>query len=178
MNEHALPWRARATEIVGHHALRLLIVSILAVVAVGLYPPPGLFALTVPAGLFAFVIVTFLLMRAHDRALCEQCVRDIPLDAAGRAAALRNRFWMAHTGSEPRFLFPYLLVLVGSNFFVTNTVGRVAWALVQLSMIYLLLSQSTHRKLQPWCPWCRDGGGGSDVDETPPVLPNDDRERV
>jgi hypothetical protein len=55
---------------------------------------------------------------------------------------------------------------------------RVGWAIIQLSMIYLIMSQSTHRKLQPWCPWCSAGGGGSEVDEPDPVLPQDDRQLV
>ena len=72
---------------------------------------------------------------------------------------------------------PYLLVLISSNF-LTSLPGRTVWGLVQASMIYLILAHASHRKLQPWCPWCSDGGGGEDVDETPPVLPQDDRERV
>ena len=84
----------------------------------------------------------------------------MPLNPAARAQKLRRRFWMAHTGAEPRFLLPYMAVLVGANF-ATTQVGRYGWAAVQLSMIWLLLSYATHRKLQPWCPWCSDGEGGS-----------------
>lgn len=166
---------AGAVEVLGHHASDILIASIVAVVAVGLYPPPGLFQVTVPLALFAVVIVSWLLMRDHDRRLCERCVLAMPLNPGERAARYKRRFWMAHTGVEPRFLVPYLVVLVSSNF-ATSTIGRIGWALVQLSMIYLILSQVTHRRLQPWCPWCSGGGGGSDVDETPPVMPHDDRQ--
>jgi hypothetical protein len=155
----------------------MLIASIMAVVAVGLWPLPGPFQFTVPLTLFGVVLLSWLSMRAHDRRLCEQCAAEMPLNPAARATKLHRRFWMAHTGAEPRFLIPYVVVLIGSNF-ATSTIGRVGWALMQLSMIYLILSQSTHRKLQPWCPWCRDGGGGEDVEEKPPVLPHDDRQRV
>jgi hypothetical protein len=155
----------------------MLIVAIVAVIAVGLWPLPGLLIVSVPVALFALVIVTFLLMRAHDRSLCERCASDIPLNPGQRAKRLRRRFWMAHTGSEPRFLVPYFVVLVTSNF-ATSTFGHVCWALIQASMIYLILAQRTHRQLQPWCPWCRDGGGGQGVDEPPPQLPNDDRELI
>ena len=153
----------------------MLIVSIVAVIAMRLFPPPGVLMLTVPLALVAFVLISWMMMREHDRQLCEQCAGEMPLDPAARAQKLRYRFWMSHTGAEPRFLIPYLVVLVGSNF-ATSTFGRIGWALIQLSMVYLVLSQRTHRTLQPWCPWCSEGGGGQDVDETPPVLPHDDRQ--
>jgi hypothetical protein len=172
-----LPWDHRLSGALGHHAVNMLIGAIVAVVAIQLVPMVPIMALTVSATLFAFVILCWLLMREHDRRLCERCVLEIPLDPAEQAKRYRRRFWMAHTGSEPRFLVPYLIVLISSNF-ATSTIGRVGWALIQMSMAYLILSQSTHRKLQPWCPWCRDGGGGEEVDDTPPVLPNDDRQLV
>lgn len=159
-------------ERVGHHANKLLIAAIVAAVAAGLHPLPGVLAFTLPVALVGFVLFAWALMRRHDRRLCEQCVLDMPLDPAAKALRLRRRFWMAHTGSEPRFLIPYLVVLVASNL-ATSTVGRIVWAMIQLSMIYLVLAQSTHRSLQPWCPWCSQGGGGQEIDEVPPVLPND-----
>jgi hypothetical protein len=161
----------------GHHANEILIVSILAVVAVGLFPLPGLFAFSVPIAMFGVVLLSWLLMRQHDRRLCEQCLLSMPLNPSQQAVRYKRRFWMAHTGSEPRFLIPYLVVLISSNF-ATSTVGRIGWAVMQLSMIYLIMSQSTHRRLQPWCPWCSEGGGGTEVDETPPVVPHDDRQPV
>jgi hypothetical protein len=164
-------------DVLGHHANEILIASILAVVAVGLVPLPGLFFFTVPIALFGVVLLSWVLMRQHDRRLCEQCLLSMPLNPSEKSVRYRRRFWMAHTGSEPRFLIPYLVVLISSNF-ATSMIGRVGWAVIQLSMIYLIMSQSTHRKLQPWCPWCSAGGGGSEVDEPDPVLPQDDRQLV
>jgi hypothetical protein len=172
-----MPWGERIGDRLGHYANTLLMGSIVIAVALGLYPLPGILSFTVPVALVAVVLMSWMLMRQHDRRLCEQCVMSMPLNPSEKALRLKRRFWMAHTGSEPRFLIPYLVVLVSSNF-ATSTVGRIGWAAVQLTMVYLILSQSTHRKLQPWCPWCSDGGGGEEVDETPPVLPHDDRERV
>jgi hypothetical protein len=155
----------------------MLMASIVAVVAIGIYPLPGVFMFTVPIALFGIVLFSWLLMRQHDRRLCEKCVMSMPLNPAEQAQRLKRRFWMAHTGSEPRFLVPYLVVLIASNF-ATTTAGRASWAVIQLSMVYLIMSNSTHRRLQPWCPWCSDGGGGEEVDETPPVLPHDDRQLI
>lgn len=133
--------------------------------------------LTVPIAIFGIVVLCWVLLRQHDRRLCEQCMLSMPLNAAEQATRYHRRFWMAHTGSEPRFLVPYIVVLVSSNF-ATSTIGVLCWAAIQLSMIFLILAYSTHRRLQPWCPWCSEHGGGSHVDDLPPVLPNDDRERV
>ena len=165
------------SDVLGHHANEILIVAILAVVILGLVPLPGLFALTIPVALFGVVLLSWVLMRQHDRRLCEHCLLSMPLNPSERAVRFKRRFWMAHTGSEPRFLIPYLVVLVASNF-ATSPIGRVGWAAMQLSMVYLIMSQTTHRKLQPWCPWCSEGGGGAEVDETDPVLPQDDRQPV
>lgn len=168
---------SRLADVVGHHASRVLMACIVAAVVVGLRPLPGALSFTVPVALFGLVIASFLLMRQHDRGLCERCMAAMPLDAPRQAERYRRRFWMAHTGSEPRFLIPYLIVLIGSNF-ATSPAGRIGWAVIQLTMVYLVLSQTTHRKLQPWCPWCSDGGGGDEVKDTPPVLPHDDRQLV
>ena len=54
------------------------------------------------------------------------------------------------------------------------------WAVIQCSMVYLIMSHVTHRRFQPWCPWCSGGGGGSEREDdvTPPPLPDNDRELV
>jgi hypothetical protein len=110
-------------------------------------------------------------MRQHDRRLCEQCASAMPLNPAERAARCHRMFWLSHCGSQPRYLIPYLVVLIGSNF-ASTAAGRIGWAIVQSSMIYLILAYTTHRRLQPWCPWCRDDGGGEheDISPTPPPV--------
>lgn len=170
-------WRGRAADRLGHHASAILLVSIAGVVAIGLRPLPGILMLTVPLALVAVVLLSWALMRQHDRRLCEACVSSMPLNATEQASKYKRRFWLTHTGSEPRYLIPYLAVLVGSNF-ATSTVGRIAWAFIQLSMIYLIMSNTTHRKFQPWCPWCSGGGGGQEIDTPTPVIPHDDNQLV
>jgi hypothetical protein len=155
----------------------MLITSIVAVVWIGLYPSQGALMFAVPAAVFAFVIVSWLLMRQHDRRLCEQCVGHMVLNPAQLAKRQHLRLLVAHVGSQPRYVIPYFALLIGSNF-VPGTVGRAVWALVTLSLIYPVLAQTAHRRLQPWCPRCSEGGGGQEVDELPPVLPRDDRELV
>jgi hypothetical protein len=170
---------ARIANVWGHFAPEVLCVSIVAAVMLGLRPPDSALMLTAPIAVMTVVLVSWLMMRRHDRRLCEQCMASMPLNAAEHAVKYRRRFWMAHTGSERRFMIPYLIVLVGSNFF-PGTWGRIVWAAIQLTMIYLIMSHVAHRRFQPWCPWCSSGGGGSEREDdvTPPPLPDHDRELV
>lgn len=162
----------------GHAAPRLLSGAILAVIALGVRStPPTLLSVVASLLLLAFVLVTWLQLRLHDRRLCETCVLSLPLNAAEHAAGLRRRFWVAHAGSNPWLLIPYLAVLIGSNFLL-STAGRIAWAVVQASMIYLLLSYTSHRRLQPWCPWCAGGGGGAGDEVSDPDVPRGDRRQL
>jgi Na+/melibiose symporter-like transporter len=179
MTGDAFPWAERLYGRWGHFAPELLMGSIGAVILLGLHPVYGPLALSVSFGLVVFVVMSWLLMRRHDRSLCEHCVAAMPLNPSELAARYSRRFWLSHTGAEPKFVVPYLAVLIGSNF-ATGTVGRFGWAVVQTSMIYLILSYSTHRRLQPWCPWCREGGGGWDADniDSPDPVPGDRRQLI
>ena len=161
----------------GHFAPQLLVASIGIVILLGFQPVPNAATLLVSLGLVLFILATWVMMRAHDRSLCEHCVMSMPLNPSEQAVRYRRRFWMSHTGAERRFIIPYLVVLIGSNFF-TSTVGRLAWAVIQSSMIYLILAYATHRRLQPWCPWCSEGGGGSDRVDAPGPAPHDTRQLV
>jgi hypothetical protein len=174
---HESSFGGRIADLWGHFGPALLIISIGAAIAVGVYPPPGLLGLTLPLALVVFVLASWIFMRRHDRQLCERCLLAMPLNPAQEAARRKRLFWMAHTGSEPRFLVPYLAVVIGSSF-AYGTIGKIPWALIQSTMIYLVLAQATHRRLQPWCPWCSEGGGGSEVPDDAPVLPQDDRQPV
>ena len=154
----------------GHRAPYLLSGAILGAIALGVLPmTPTLLTMLTALLLLVFVIVTWLFMRQHDRGLCESCAASMPLNAAEHAARFGRRFRLAHAGGNPRVMVPYLIVLIGSNF-LTGTAGRIGWALVQATMIYLILAHCSHRKLQPWCPQCSGGDGNRDqVDE--PIHP-------
>jgi hypothetical protein len=159
---------------IGHHASSLLNLVIVAVVLERFFPPPGLLLLTVPLALFAVAIGSYFLMRSHNRRLCEHCASTLPLDAAGQAARYKRRMWVCHKGLEARYVVPYLIVLIGTNF-LTSMPGMIIWAAVQLSMIWLVVSTNSHRMLQPWCRYC-NGRGDTEITETDPVLPSDDRQ--
>lgn len=159
----------------GHRAPLLLSVAIVGAIALGVRPmTPTLLTMLTSLVLLAFVVVTWLFMRQHDRRLCERCAASMPLNAAETAARFGRRFRLAHAGGNPWVMVPYLIVLVGSNF-LTGPAGRIGWALVQATMIYLIMAHSSHRRLQPWCPQCSGGGGGERDKVDEPDLPRGDR---
>ncbi|CAN5545180.1 hypothetical protein BH10ACT8_BH10ACT8_22080 [soil metagenome] len=162
----------RVMELWGHLSGLLLKVSIAASIVLGLQTSyPTLLSLLVRLALLAFVVVTWLMMRRHDRRLCESCAAAIPLNAAEQSQRYRRRFFTAHAGTNPKLVIPYLVVLIGSNVLLTLPHGRWGWAVVQASMIYLISAHTTHRRLQPWCPWCSGGGGGTEHSVGEPDAP-------
>jgi len=175
----SLPYSDGAGRRWGHYGPQLIAASILAIIVLEFRPyAMSLTTLVGTVALLGFVLITWLKMRQHDRGLCEHCMSSMPLNATEHAARYRRRFWLAHSGSNPRLVIPYMVVLIATNF-LTSTPGRLVWALTQSTMIYLILAYSTHRKLQPWCPWCSDGGGGSEqFDVDPDRLRGNDRQLV
>lgn len=129
---------------------------------------PATYSPTASYGLFAVVIVSFVAMRRHDRRLCERCMSSMSLSPSQDAQRLHRRLALAHVASKPTVVIPYLALLIGSDFFTSTTPELVVWAIIQSSMIYLIASHLSHRRLQPWCPKCREGG--SEVSD--PVTPN------
>jgi len=175
----AFPWSDRLAARCGHFAPQALIGSIVAVILLRVDPPadPSA-ALGVSVALIAFVLASWLLLRRHDRGLCEHCLAAMPLNPSELAVHYKRRFWLSHTGAQPRYVILYLVVLIGSNF-LPGRIGLLIWTLVQTSMIYLILAYSTHRRLQPWCPWCRNDGGDDDEQPaTPDPHPGDHRQLI
>jgi hypothetical protein len=156
----------------GHWAPPLLKLSIAASIALGFQQDAASsLGLLLRVGLIAFVVMTWLQMRQHDRRLCESCAAAIPLNASEQAHKHTRKFATAHAGSNAKVVVPYLVVLLGSNLLLTVPHGRWPWAVIQASMIYLISAHATHRRLQPWCPWCSGGGGGTDEVIGEPDLP-------
>jgi hypothetical protein len=163
---------SRAGSRLGHWGAQILIAAILAAIALRLRPLPAgtTAALVVPISVLLIVIGSWLLMRQHDRRLCEHCMAAMPLDATKQAARYRTRFDVAHLGQRRALIVGYLALLIGSNF-IPGLVGEIIWTVMQLSMVYLVLSYSTHRRLQPWCPYCSGGGGENEDVDAPEPLP-------
>jgi hypothetical protein len=166
-------WPSRIGIRWGHQGARLLIAAIIGSIVLRLHPLPAgtAISLLVPIGVMALVITSWLLMRQHDRRLCEACMHTMPLNAAAVAAKRKRRFQVTHLGSNKVLVVSYLIFLIGSAF-IPGRIGLAIWTAAQLSMIYLVLSYSSHRKLQPWCPWCNERGPGEDDEvDAPDPMP-------
>jgi hypothetical protein len=159
----------------GHWSPQLLMAAIASMIV--RTPSTSATALLLSAAVLAFVIVTCLLMRQHDRRLCEACVAAIPLDPSAQAARYTWRLWLVHRGADPRIAVPFV-VLVSSTNFLTSPTGRVFWALALSSVIYLIAAMATHRRLQPWCPWCSGGGGADRLSSSDPDSPRGGRRQL
>ncbi len=177
-DETSEPWPARVASRWGHWGTQILVVSILATIALVLRPPPpeNPLAFEGPIVLFFFVLASWGFMRQHDRRLCELCMSSLPLNASATALRYRRRLAVAHLGTNMRITIAYLIVLIGSSPVLLDTnlvphpLAEYVWATIQSTMIYLVLSYRTHRRLQPWCPECSGGHGGrEDVDAPEPI---------
>jgi len=174
---HWGPGRRPLGDVWGHFAPHVLIAAIVssAVLVVEPAPPGSAVAIGAPVGLVGIVLTTWVLLRRHDRSLCERCVAAMPLDASAAAHRNRRRMWTAHAATRPSALLVMVALLVAVDVALVvvpaTWVGAVSWgwAAAQGGLVYLVLSHTTHRRLQPWCPWCRDGGGGEGLDEPEPV---------
>jgi hypothetical protein len=159
----------------GHAAPNVLIGAIVACIVLVLHPLPqgSVASLIAPTVLVAGVLISWLSMRQHDSRLCEHCVAAMPFNPAEAASRYRGRLAVVHLGTDRKAVAAYLVLLVGSSLFLMGgppllrVAGPYAWSAVQATMIYLVLCHTTHRRLQPWCPQCRGGGGDEVVDRDP-----------
>lgn len=124
--------------------------------------------------------------RYHDGRLCRRCAATMPLNGAERAERQRRVLRAVHTTSDPIRLAgrpvvpPLALYILGSLTVVAVIIyaaglergGHLSLALVAalfyVPLAGLMLAISLHARLQPWCPYCRWGGGGDGPREDAP----------
>jgi hypothetical protein len=107
------------------------------------------------------MVFAWLTLRDHDRRLCERCMASMPLNPSEHAVHLNRRFATVHLAQRPLWVVLYLLGLIGTNVILVMNDSlpvKLLWAAAQLTMVYLVLAHGSHRKFQPWCPQCANGG--------------------
>jgi hypothetical protein len=94
----SVPGPGRVVRRWGHWASHVLIAAILVTIAIVLRPLPydSPAVTLVPILLVLTVGTSWLLMRQHDRRLCEDCLRGLPLNPAQDADRFRRRLMLAH----------------------------------------------------------------------------------
>lgn len=113
----------------------------------------------------------------HERLWpCDRCAARFPLNApalAERRRAILQRYhnkWLAAA-----VLGPMLMVLFAGPWVLRWTLGAEGvrsysslWLIPMWPILaYFAWERHVHRKLQPWCPWCRR----RDEDDDPIVIP-------
>jgi hypothetical protein len=124
----------------------------------------------VTAALWLAVLAVFA-QRSHERRLCERCAAATPLNPD--VAVVRHDLALRvshYTTTSAYFLGWLVLAIITTAATVTSS---SAWGVALLVPLYLLWAVEVaalqrHRSLQPWCPYCRRGGGG---DENAPETP-------
>jgi hypothetical protein len=166
---------ARATRW-GHNGPTIFVAVIGAMAVLALQPlpyPTGAKPL-ISLSFVSILITTWLEMRKHDRALCERCVADFPLNPAESAVTYRRRLAMVHLLAERRAATWYLVGILVACLLpplapaAFRLPALAVWLVALGSLAYLLLSGVSHRRLQPWCPQCGPQGG-SDIETHQPT---------
>jgi len=155
--------------IVGHYAPWLLAALVGALIVLTLVPAASAYVpWPVPLILIPLAVFLGLSLLVHNRHLCERCIAALPLDAATVASRYAVRFRVAHLFESRLFAACYVGTLAVAAFLYGHPVGRFVWAAAEASLVYLLLVYVTHQRLQPWCPYCRNGG----EEQHAPTPPN------
>jgi len=145
--------------IIGHYAPWLLVTLVGALIVLTLVPTVAdLVPWPVPLILIPVAVFLGWSILVHNRYLCERCIASLPLDASTVASRYAIRFRVAHLFESRLFALCYLGTLGGSAVVYNHPVGRYTWAAAEASLAYLLMVYVTHQRLQPWCPYCRNGG--------------------
>lgn len=119
--------------------------------------------------------------RKHDRQLCIRCAEAVPLDTEAAVIRHRRALWIMH---EPRTLRGNLIlagVLIAALLgWAIGLIVSMPWHLSSVIVFVIIgfggivapWSEEWHRRLQPWCPQCRDDNGWDDGDVIPEPSPD------
>lgn len=119
-----------------------------------------LFVILVITPLTMIVLVASLVaLYLHARRLCESCARSMPLDCAQQAQKQRVHLHLVHVlDSNKKAYWGVLIALIVALIIVHGVAAVVLSVLFKLSGAEIVYGSVTHKKLQPWCPWCGERG--------------------
>jgi hypothetical protein len=156
----------------GHHA-NLILMIVFPIMFLNQFVPDSWALLG--AGLAVLTILVMLgTMFAdirHNLGLCERCISDLPLDGSRQAEHRQRELRFVHFMRRRSFWLIVLMLAVGQGF-VPSPYGFILFGGLMALFTYEHFALLQHRRLQPWCPWCRDWDDGDDEEvETPTPTP-------
>lgn len=171
---------------VGHyepHATSVFHAVILGQVACGLWLPVSVNKITsgVTAAVLALLIVAMLCSDfVHGRNLCPRDLDDALLDPQGAVDKnMRRLVWMHRP--KVRLLHAEAAFVVVGVLMISSLAYGWPWPARAVLMVaattgvalagYSSMAMRTHRRLYPWCPLCRRGGGGGTWSRVPDPQP-------
>jgi hypothetical protein len=157
----------------GHYATHLLLAAVAASVADDAMGQPGGVVQWAAVAAWTVWIAAFLVDGGfHRERLCERCVAASPLDPQAAVDRWRRALRLHHARAV---MVAVLAGVVGWNL-ASGALFRhpPAWALAVSALASVTLGASyavswQHRRLYPWCPFCRWGEGGAE--EVSPDVP-------
>jgi hypothetical protein len=136
---------------------------LLATAAMPWFPrPPRLVSLLVMVVLGGIVLAVM----KHERELCERCINRVPLDPGKAVAKNRLVLRMCH---RAKWALGTMIALLLVSYCLPESwwESSLASTLSMTAAITMVFSANRHNVLQPWCPFCHRGDGGSESAEVP-----------
>ncbi|WP_328973356.1 hypothetical protein [Streptomyces sp. NBC_00239] len=169
-----------------HYGDAVYVSAVIGVIAASWLVPAGSVIGAAATGVAIAVMATGIVLRVRHRKgpLCDECIKEMPLDAADEAQnkprthrqlALFHSAYGTGRRTQATGILTLLLTVAGCEPLylavgaqLPPEVPRTALSLALAACACSTLVMRTHNRFQPWCPFCRDDGrGGDDLEPAP-----------
>lgn len=147
-----------------HWMMRLLAVFSLLYIPLEWWPKSPWYVAVPMIAVQSIVIFGYVM---HFREMCEKCIATMPLDPQKAIDKEKPLLWITHKW----WLRVGLLVASIATGALTKSTTVTHMACnsgYDVWFSFTIFAQLRHSRLEPWCPWCRRGGGGDDESEEVP----------
>lgn len=160
--------------LIGHHGAAVRIGCIAGIAASTAMPDSwAIVGITIMVlAIAGFVLTTIAETSYHVGSICLRCFHETPLENPKLAEKKKPQLKRFHWFTPRRCII--LIVIILTTQLGSIALGNLAHHLIMpLTLVpacYLAYLGIIHRRLQPWCPWCRHRGHGDDDDDV--VVPD------
>lgn len=177
----------------GHYYPRIspglyLIILIGAIVGLWITPtPPEAFAWAKTVAITIITLMSVFRDFIHNRNLCLRDLNEAPLLNPQEAVDKHLSYLRRHHKRSWTLIITSLVGLIGCGILLGSTGTAYPWPWFVRAAITVLVvvgavagyridrTNVVHDRLQPWCPWCRRGGGEDDEAKQPTPVPGGTR---